>query len=161
MLTLKLGSFKDPRLDKSGQVLSMAWLPVKPHNIMAVGFYDGESWWTGSRVWWLISSHLHRLDMINVSALSRCGWTLGSDLQIYAFASARGGQVTHPAAVQMHPGTRPRCPSTGLLPRLQVDSHPQDWMFQKLENRERTDVISLVFTLQQREFGGFSQFKCG
>lgn len=44
VLTLKLGSFKDPRLDRSGQVLSMAWLPVKPHNIMAVGFYDGESW---------------------------------------------------------------------------------------------------------------------
>lgn len=43
MLTLKLGSFKDPGHSSSGQVLSMDWLPVKPHNIMAVGFYDGES----------------------------------------------------------------------------------------------------------------------
>ncbi|XP_068565139.1 general transcription factor 3C polypeptide 2 [Cebidichthys violaceus] len=41
VLTLKLGSFKAPRREKSGQVLSMDWLPEKPHNIMAVGFYDG------------------------------------------------------------------------------------------------------------------------
>ncbi|CAF93912.1 unnamed protein product, partial [Tetraodon nigroviridis] len=41
VLTLKLGSFRDPGHSESGQVLSMDWLPVKPHNIMAVGFYDG------------------------------------------------------------------------------------------------------------------------
>ncbi|CAJ1077908.1 general transcription factor 3C polypeptide 2 [Xyrichtys novacula] len=41
VLTLKLGSFKAPRQEQSGQVLSMDWLPVKPHNIMAIGFYDG------------------------------------------------------------------------------------------------------------------------
>ncbi|XP_045898845.1 general transcription factor 3C polypeptide 2-like, partial [Micropterus dolomieu] len=41
VLTLKLGSFKAPRHERSGQVLSMDWLPEKPHNIMAVGFYDG------------------------------------------------------------------------------------------------------------------------
>ncbi|XP_034555359.1 general transcription factor 3C polypeptide 2 [Notolabrus celidotus] len=41
VLTLKLGSFKDPRHERSGQVLSMDWLPEKPHNIMVIGFYDG------------------------------------------------------------------------------------------------------------------------
>uniref|UniRef100_A0A1A8FY35 General transcription factor IIIC, polypeptide 2, beta n=1 Tax=Nothobranchius korthausae TaxID=1143690 RepID=A0A1A8FY35_9TELE len=41
VMTLKLGSVKAPRKEKSGQVLSMDWLPQKPHNIMAVGFYDG------------------------------------------------------------------------------------------------------------------------
>ncbi|XP_070705564.1 general transcription factor 3C polypeptide 2 [Pempheris klunzingeri] len=41
VLTLKLGSFKAPHHEKSGQGLSMDWLPVKPHNIMAIGFYDG------------------------------------------------------------------------------------------------------------------------
>ncbi|XP_067428686.1 general transcription factor 3C polypeptide 2 [Thunnus thynnus] len=41
VLSLKLGSLKSPRQEKSGQVLSMDWLPEKPHNIMAIGFYDG------------------------------------------------------------------------------------------------------------------------
>uniref|UniRef100_A0A8C2ZRW0 General transcription factor IIIC, polypeptide 2, beta n=2 Tax=Cyclopterus lumpus TaxID=8103 RepID=A0A8C2ZRW0_CYCLU len=41
VLTLKLGSLKAPRHEKSGRVLSMDWLPKKPHNIMAIGFYDG------------------------------------------------------------------------------------------------------------------------
>ncbi|XP_029352864.1 general transcription factor 3C polypeptide 2 [Echeneis naucrates] len=41
ILTLKLGSFKAPRNEQSGQVLSMDWLPQKPHNVMAIGFYDG------------------------------------------------------------------------------------------------------------------------
>nr|XP_020473904.1 general transcription factor 3C polypeptide 2 isoform X1 [Monopterus albus] len=41
VVTLKLGSFKAPRHEKSGQVLSMDWLPVKPHSVMAVGFNDG------------------------------------------------------------------------------------------------------------------------
>ncbi|XP_069028468.1 general transcription factor 3C polypeptide 2 [Embiotoca jacksoni] len=41
VVTLKLGSFKAPRLERSGLVLSMDWLPAKPHNIMAIGFYDG------------------------------------------------------------------------------------------------------------------------
>ncbi|KAM4633588.1 general transcription factor 3C polypeptide 2 [Polymixia lowei] len=41
VLTLKLGSLKAPHNAKSGQVLSMDWLPVKPHNIMVIGFYDG------------------------------------------------------------------------------------------------------------------------
>ncbi|XP_073348340.1 general transcription factor 3C polypeptide 2 [Pagrus major] len=41
VLTLKLGAFKAPRHEKSGQVLSMDWLPAKPHDIMAIGFYDG------------------------------------------------------------------------------------------------------------------------
>lgn len=43
VVTLKLGSLKAPRGDKSGQVLSLDWLAVKPHNIMAVGFFDGAS----------------------------------------------------------------------------------------------------------------------
>ncbi|GAA6235645.1 general transcription factor 3C polypeptide 2 isoform X1 [Lates japonicus] len=41
VVTLKLGSLKAPRQERSGQVLSMDWLPEKPHNIMAIGFYDG------------------------------------------------------------------------------------------------------------------------
>ncbi|XP_071386680.1 general transcription factor 3C polypeptide 2 isoform X1 [Centroberyx affinis] len=41
VITLKLGSFRAPHEEKSGQVLSMDWLPDKPHNIMAIGFYDG------------------------------------------------------------------------------------------------------------------------
>ncbi|XP_034018307.1 general transcription factor 3C polypeptide 2 [Thalassophryne amazonica] len=41
VLTLKLGAFKAPHHEQSGQVLSMDWLPIKPHNIIAVGFYDG------------------------------------------------------------------------------------------------------------------------
>ncbi|XP_068433274.1 general transcription factor 3C polypeptide 2 [Clinocottus analis] len=41
VVTLKLGALKAPRHDKSGQVLCMDWLPEKPHNIMAIGFYDG------------------------------------------------------------------------------------------------------------------------
>lgn len=38
VLTLKLGSSRDPP-----QVLSMDWLPVQPHNVLAVGFYHGEN----------------------------------------------------------------------------------------------------------------------
>ncbi|XP_008287899.1 general transcription factor 3C polypeptide 2 [Stegastes partitus] len=41
VLTLKLGSFKAPRHEMSGLVMSMDWLPAKPHDIMAIGFYDG------------------------------------------------------------------------------------------------------------------------
>ncbi|KAK5852620.1 hypothetical protein PBY51_006472 [Eleginops maclovinus] len=41
VLTLKLGSFKAPRHERSGQVLCMDWLPEKPHDIIAIGFYDG------------------------------------------------------------------------------------------------------------------------
>ncbi|XP_037541591.1 general transcription factor 3C polypeptide 2 [Nematolebias whitei] len=41
VVTLKLGSIKAPREGRSGQVLTMDWLPQKPHNIMAIGFYDG------------------------------------------------------------------------------------------------------------------------
>lgn len=41
VLTLKLGALKALRHERSGQVLSMDWLPEKPHNIMAIGFYDG------------------------------------------------------------------------------------------------------------------------
>ncbi|XP_061609862.1 general transcription factor 3C polypeptide 2 isoform X1 [Phyllopteryx taeniolatus] len=41
VVTLKLGSLKAPRLERSGQVLSMDWLPIKPHDVIAVGFYDG------------------------------------------------------------------------------------------------------------------------
>ncbi|XP_061562893.1 general transcription factor 3C polypeptide 2 [Cololabis saira] len=41
VVTLKLGSVKAPRDGKSGLVLCMDWLPQKPHNIMAIGFYDG------------------------------------------------------------------------------------------------------------------------
>lgn len=44
VVTLKLGSFKAPRGEKSGQVLSLDWLPQEPHNIVAVGFFDGASW---------------------------------------------------------------------------------------------------------------------
>uniref|UniRef100_A0A3Q1CLL0 General transcription factor IIIC, polypeptide 2, beta n=1 Tax=Amphiprion ocellaris TaxID=80972 RepID=A0A3Q1CLL0_AMPOC len=41
VLTLRLGSFKAPRHEMSGLIMSMDWLPEKPYNIMAVGFYDG------------------------------------------------------------------------------------------------------------------------
>ncbi|XP_074471258.1 general transcription factor 3C polypeptide 2 isoform X2 [Sebastes fasciatus] len=41
VVTLKLGSLRAPRHEGSGQVLSMDWSPEKPHNILAVGFYDG------------------------------------------------------------------------------------------------------------------------
>uniref|UniRef100_A0A3Q3X5Z4 Uncharacterized protein n=1 Tax=Mola mola TaxID=94237 RepID=A0A3Q3X5Z4_MOLML len=41
VVTLKLGSFNAPRHERSGQILSMDWLPEKPHNIIAIGFYDG------------------------------------------------------------------------------------------------------------------------
>lgn len=41
VVTLKLGSIKAPHHEMSGLVLSMDWLPEKPHNIMAIGFYDG------------------------------------------------------------------------------------------------------------------------
>lgn len=41
VVTLKLGAFKAPHHEMSGLVLSMDWLPDKPHNIMAIGFYDG------------------------------------------------------------------------------------------------------------------------
>lgn len=41
VITLKLGCIKSPRKEQSGQALSMDWLPQKPHNIMAIGFYDG------------------------------------------------------------------------------------------------------------------------
>lgn len=42
VVTLKLGSFKAPRLSDSGQVLSLDWLPHEPHNIIAIGFYNGH-----------------------------------------------------------------------------------------------------------------------
>lgn len=42
MVTLKLGAIKAPR-HESGLVLSLDWLPQKPHDVMAVGFYDGTS----------------------------------------------------------------------------------------------------------------------
>ncbi|XP_045066097.1 general transcription factor 3C polypeptide 2 isoform X1 [Coregonus clupeaformis] len=41
VITLKRGSFKTNHDEKNNQVLSMDWLPVKPHNILAAGFYDG------------------------------------------------------------------------------------------------------------------------
>ncbi|XP_029902818.1 general transcription factor 3C polypeptide 2 isoform X2 [Myripristis murdjan] len=41
VITLKLGSFKAPHHERSGQIMSMDWLPEKPHNVMAIGFYDG------------------------------------------------------------------------------------------------------------------------
>ncbi|XP_028996592.1 general transcription factor 3C polypeptide 2 isoform X2 [Betta splendens] len=41
LVTLKLGAFKAPRLERSGQVLCMDWLPEKPHDIIVIGFYDG------------------------------------------------------------------------------------------------------------------------
>ncbi|KAL0967464.1 hypothetical protein UPYG_G00252580 [Umbra pygmaea] len=41
VITLKRGSFKADHDEKATQVLSMDWLPVKPHNILAAGFYDG------------------------------------------------------------------------------------------------------------------------
>ncbi|CAG5928423.1 unnamed protein product [Menidia menidia] len=42
VVTLKLGSIRAPRHQRSGQVLSLDWLPQKPHNIIAAGFYDGS-----------------------------------------------------------------------------------------------------------------------
>ncbi|XP_077566835.1 general transcription factor 3C polypeptide 2 [Stigmatopora nigra] len=41
VVTLKLGSLKAPNSDQSGQVLCMDWLPIQPHDVIAVGFYDG------------------------------------------------------------------------------------------------------------------------
>ncbi|CAL1585642.1 unnamed protein product [Knipowitschia caucasica] len=42
VVTLKLGSFKAPRVSDSGLVLSLDWVQHKPHNLIAVGFYDGH-----------------------------------------------------------------------------------------------------------------------
>ncbi|KAJ8009120.1 hypothetical protein DPEC_G00085560 [Dallia pectoralis] len=41
VITLKRGSFKTDHDEKASQVLSLDWLPVKPHNILVAGFYDG------------------------------------------------------------------------------------------------------------------------
>ncbi|XP_028296472.1 general transcription factor 3C polypeptide 2 [Gouania willdenowi] len=41
VLTLKLGSLKAPRQQRSGMILSLDWLPMKPHDVLAAGFYDG------------------------------------------------------------------------------------------------------------------------
>ncbi|KAK7878714.1 hypothetical protein WMY93_030953 [Mugilogobius chulae] len=42
LVTLKLGSFKAPRLSDSGQVMSLDWHQHKPHDLIAIGFFDGH-----------------------------------------------------------------------------------------------------------------------
>ncbi|XP_062324167.1 general transcription factor 3C polypeptide 2 isoform X1 [Osmerus eperlanus] len=41
VITLRLGSVKASHENRSGQVLSLDWLPVAPYNRIAAGFYDG------------------------------------------------------------------------------------------------------------------------
>lgn len=41
VITLRVGSFKASHGEGCGQVLSMDWLPVAPHNILAAGFFNG------------------------------------------------------------------------------------------------------------------------
>ncbi|XP_066532194.1 general transcription factor 3C polypeptide 2 [Hoplias malabaricus] len=41
VMTLKLGSSQADHSSLSGQCFSIDWLPVKPHNLLAAGFYDG------------------------------------------------------------------------------------------------------------------------
>lgn len=57
-----------------------------------------------------------------LAALSRRGGPVGPRLQIHAPAGPRGGRVAQPAAVPELPGSRPRRPGSGLLPRLKVFS---------------------------------------
>ncbi len=54
--------------------------------------------------------------------LCRCSGSVGSVHKVCASASARTRRVTQPAALSMPPGSRPRCPSSGLLSCLQVDT---------------------------------------
>ncbi|KAG9282561.1 general transcription factor 3C polypeptide 2-like [Astyanax mexicanus] len=41
ILTVKLGSSQMDHNGQSGQCFALDWLPVKPHNILVAGFYDG------------------------------------------------------------------------------------------------------------------------
>ncbi|KAF6723143.1 General transcription factor 3C polypeptide 2 [Oryzias melastigma] len=41
VVTLRLGSIRAPRQEQSGMALSLDWLPQTPHNLLAVGFYEG------------------------------------------------------------------------------------------------------------------------
>ncbi|XP_072536005.1 general transcription factor 3C polypeptide 2 isoform X2 [Salminus brasiliensis] len=41
IMTVKLGSSQANHNGQSGQCFALDWLPVKPHNILAAGFYDG------------------------------------------------------------------------------------------------------------------------
>ncbi|KAI4893402.1 hypothetical protein NFI96_033624 [Prochilodus magdalenae] len=41
VVTLKLGSSQADHNKPTGQCFALDWLPVKPHNILAAGFYDG------------------------------------------------------------------------------------------------------------------------
>ncbi|XP_030628070.1 general transcription factor 3C polypeptide 2 [Chanos chanos] len=41
VVKLKLGSLQAEQDSQSGQCFALDWLPVKPHNILAAGFYDG------------------------------------------------------------------------------------------------------------------------
>ncbi len=54
--------------------------------------------------------------------LFRCRGSVGSFHKVYTAASARAGQVTHPAAISVFPGSPPRCPSSGLLSCLKVET---------------------------------------
>ncbi len=42
VLTLKMGSKQVDHEGQTGLCFAMDWLHVKPHNILAAGFYDGD-----------------------------------------------------------------------------------------------------------------------
>lgn len=90
---------------------------------------------------WLIGSACDRIDLQMNSGLlswekctclsgfifplplfSRSCGSVGSEHDLCAVASARAGQVDHPAALWKPAGPRPRRASSGFLPSLQVPS---------------------------------------
>lgn len=100
MLTLKLGSLKSPRGAQSGQVLSMDWLPEKPHNIIAIGFYDGMNPFLFDELFRCLKDRNKQL-----LCLFRCCRSLGSLLEVGAATSAGARRVAEPPAVPMLPGS--------------------------------------------------------
>ncbi|KAJ0061371.1 hypothetical protein NL108_017389, partial [Boleophthalmus pectinirostris] len=61
LVTLRLGSFKAPRLSNSGQVLSLDWLQHKPHNLTRTCI----TWHLG------VSGHVGVWDLVTRSSLLR------------------------------------------------------------------------------------------
>lgn len=62
-----------------------------------------------------------RTCLFSSPSLSRYSRSVGSDHEVCTVASARVW-VPQPAALSMHPGSRPRSPGPGLLSCLQVDT---------------------------------------
>lgn len=42
MATLQVGSIQAGNSSECGQCFSLAWMPTKPHEHLAAGFYDGK-----------------------------------------------------------------------------------------------------------------------